>query len=164
MANLGTFIGGRFSGTYNSVDIGMTEQGFTLKQSLMEEVIQESDLYGGALLDFFYRGGNCQIQCDSKEYKAGSITPFWPWGALGVMATAAAPIGRRASDVASALVLTATAATPAATTPATLTATYAIPAPGFTGELLFNSKLRRVPILLQLLPYVSTNTIWFALT
>ncbi len=165
MANLGEFIGGRYSGTYNAVDIGPTENGFNLKQGLNEEVIQESDQYGGSLIDYFYRGGFVQLQCDCKEYKAGSRTPFWPWGALGAMANAGGPIGRRASDVASAMVLTSTTGTSAETKPATLTSTYSAPAPGFTGDLLFNSKLRRVPILLQLLPYTSGgNTVWFTTT
>jgi hypothetical protein len=165
MANLGEYIGGRYAGTFNAVDLGPTENGFTLKQSLKEEVIEESDQYGGSILDYFYRGGMCQLQCDCKEYKAGSRTPFWPWGALGVISNAAGPIGRRASDVASPIVLTSTAGTPAETKPATLTGSYAAPAPGFTGDLLFNSKLRRVPILLQLLPYVNgANTVWFTTT
>lgn len=127
-------------------------------------MIDESDAYGNATIDYIYRGGNCYCQFDSKAYKAGSTSPFWPWGAMGVMVTTAAPIGRLASAVASAFVLTAVANTPAAAAPATLTATKAILAPNFSGDLLFNSKLRRVPVRLQFLPYVSTDTIWFALT
>lgn len=165
MSNIGTLIDGRYAGTYNSVDIGFTEDGFTLFQSVSYELINESDLYGGALIDMIYRGGDCKVQCDSKEYKAGSTAPYWPYGALGVMATTAAPIGRRASDVAMALVLTAAANTPAAASPATLTGTYAALAPGFDGRLLFNSKLRRVPLMLQLLPSEASGTVkWFATT
>jgi hypothetical protein len=81
------------------------------------------------------------------------------------MVVATNPIGIRASDVASAVVLTSTPNTPAATAPATLTATYAILAPGQQSTLLFNSKLRRVPIFLQLLPYTSgSNVVWYSST
>lgn len=165
MANLGTLIDGRYAATYDAVDIGFTEQGFDLIQSLREEVIDESDQYGGSMIDYFYRGGNCQIRCDSKEYKPGSVAPYWPFGSMGQMVTTLNPIGIRASDVASALVLTSTPNTPAAAAPATLTATYAVLAPGQQSTLLFNSKLRRVPIFLQLLPYTaSSNIIWYSST
>ena len=123
MSALGTFIAGKYDGTYNAVAIGMTEQGFDLAMSLKQEAIDESDAYGNTLLDYIYRGGDCKIVCDSKEYKAGSVAPFWPWGALGVHSTAAAPLGRLASSVAAALVLTSAANTPAAAAPASLTAT-----------------------------------------
>jgi hypothetical protein len=165
MAALAEWIAGAYDGTYNAVAIGVTEQGFDLEQSVKQEVIDESDAYGNTILDYIYRGGDCKIVCDSKEYKAGSYAPYWPWGALGVHSTASAPIGRLASSVASALVLTSKANTPAASKPASLTATYSILSPGQAGRLTFNSKLRRVPISLQLLPYDVSGTLkWFALT
>lgn len=127
--------------------------------------IDSSDQYADSLIDLLYRGGDCSITFTSKAYKAGSIAPFWPWGALGVMATAAAPIGRLASDVAKAFVLTSTANTPAAAAPATLTASLAILAPNSPARLLFNSKLRQVPIKLQCLPSLSSGTVtWFTQT
>lgn len=162
---LGTFIDGAYAGTYNAVAIGMTEDGYDLIQALAEEVISESDVYGGALLDYIYRGGAVQVRADSKEYAAGSTNPFWPWGSLGQMRTPSTPIGRLASNVAVALVLTATASTPAATAPATLTGSKSILAPGQQGTLKFTSKLRRVPIFLQLLPTDSSGTTtWFTTT
>lgn len=182
MANLATLVGGSYAGTFNAVDIGITEDGFDLIQSLREEVVEESDFYGGSVIDYFYRGGNCQVRCDSKEFKPGSVTPYWPWGVsgtLGQMRSVAKPIARRASDVAAPLVLTGALNTPAvnasapltggtgvATMPiATLTGTFAIMAPGQQGTLKFTSKLRRVPIFLQLLPYdASSITVWFITT
>lgn len=162
---LDTFISGAYTSTYNAVSPGITEEGFKITQELKQEVIDQSDAHGDATLDYVYRGGNAFCMFDCKAYKAGSTTPFWPWAtALGLMSTAAAPIGRLASDVAVSFVLTSVANTPAAAAPATLTATKAILAPNFSGDLLFNSKLRRVPIRLQFLPYLSTNHLWFALT
>lgn len=162
---LDTFVAGRYSGTYNAVDVGITDDGYTLQQDLSVEAIDESDAYGGTLIDFIYRGGNAFLRFMSKAYKAGSISPLWPYGALGVGATAAAPIGRLASAIAAAMVLTSTANTPAAAAPASLTGPGSILAPNFSWELLYNSKLRRVPVRLQLLPYLDTGTLrWFALT
>ena len=116
---LDTFVSGAYTATYNAVAVGMTEDGFKLNQSISQENIDKSDLYGDTLLDFIYRGGQAFIQYTGKAYKAGAITPLWPWGSMGVVATSAAPIGRLASDVAKSLVLTAVSATPAATAPAT---------------------------------------------
>jgi hypothetical protein len=165
VANLGTYIDGAYAGTYNSVAIGPTENGWRLRKTMSGQAIDESDQYGNTLIDFFYRGGSCRLSCDAQEYKAGTIAPFWPWGSMGQVITTANPIGIRASDVAKAVVLTSTANTPAAAAPASLTATYAVMAPGQDVNLDFHSKLRTVPIILQLLPYASSsNTVWFILT
>ena len=162
---LDTFIAGRYTGTYNSVDVGITDDGYELQQNSYADTIDSSDAYGDSLLDWVYRGGDVSITFMSKAYKAGAITPFWPWGAMGVMLTAAAPLGRLASDVAKAFVLTSTAATPAVAAPATLTASLAILAPNSPAKLLYNSKLRQVPISLQLLPSLSAGTVtWFTQT
>ncbi len=160
-----TFIAGAYTSTYNSVGTGITADGYTLDQQSSAEMIDDTDVYGQSAIDAIYRGGNCFITFTSNAYKAGSITPFWPWGALGVMSTTSAPIGRLATDVASAHVLTSTANTPAAAAPASLTASEAILAPNNNASLVFSSKLRQVPVRLQYFPYVDSTTIrWFAIT
>src|SRR5438876_1049383 len=130
---LETIAAGRYAGTYNAVDVGITEQGYELQQQCKGEMIAETDAYGESAIDFVYRGGDVFMMWASKAYKAGSITPFWPWGtALGLMGI----IGRLASDVAAATVLTAASGTPAATTgPATLTGTKSILAPNNPASL-----------------------------
>lgn len=150
-----SFIAGAYTTSYNAVNVGMTSEGFTLTQDAKAELIQNSDQYGDSILDGIYRGGNCFIDFESKVYKAGSMTPWWPYGALGVMCTAAAPIGRQLSAIAAALVMTVVPATPAvSTTPQinTFTASKAILPPDSNLKLLFTSKLRTVPIRLLLLP------------
>ena len=160
-----TFIAGRYSGTYNSVDVGITEEGYTLSQDSAAHLINNTDAFGDSIIDWVYRGGNVSLQFEGKAYKAGAITPFWPYAALGKLSTTAAPIGRLASDIALAMVLTAVANTPAAATPATLTGSKSILAPNNPANLLFNSKVRNVPVRLQLLPYASsTDYIWFSTT
>ena len=155
---LDEFIAGRYSGSYDSVDVGITSQGYDLGIESRWESIDESDAYGLSLIDGVFRGGNVTLQFESKAFKAGSIAPFWPWGALGVLYTPTAPISRLASAVASAIVLSATADTPAASSPATLTGPASILAPNNPARLLYNSKLRHVPVRLALLPTDNTGT------
>lgn len=164
MPLIDTVAAGRYSATYNSVDVGITQTGYELSLESKWQEITPTDAFGDSIIDGVFRGGNCYCQFEGMAYKAGAITPFWPWGALGILATTAAPIGRLASDVASAFVLTATAATPAATIPATLTASKAILAPNNPAKLLFDSRLRTVPIRLQFLPYLSTDHKFFSTT
>jgi len=148
---LGTFIAGAYSATYNAVAIGITEQGIRLQFETKAEEIGESDAYGEMLIDFIFRGSRLSLVWEGLEYKAGSVLPFWPWGGLGTPGV----IGRLASNVAMALVMTSTTGTPAVATPATQTFSKAILSPNNNLELLYNSKLRKVPVKLTCLPYDS---------
>lgn len=160
--SLETLVAGRYGGTYNSVDVGITEDGYRIQQDSSAFPVNNTDAYGDSMIDFIYRGGNAFMIYNSIAYKAGAITPFWPWGTLGVMFTSAAPLGRLASAVAAAMVITAVANTPAAAAPASVTAPLAILAPNSNLELLYTSKLRTVPTRLQLLPSLNTGTAsWF---
>jgi hypothetical protein len=128
-------------------------------------MLDESDYLGGSVMDAIYRGGNAFLTFESLAYKAGSITPFWPWAGLGILSTLAGPIGRLASNVAGSMSLTSTPNTPAAASPATLTAPSAILAPNQSARLLYNSKLRKVPVRLQLLPFLNGNNVqWWLQT
>lgn len=164
------FIAGHYNGTYNAVAVGVTKEGFTLETNVKQEVVDETDAYGGSTLDFVHRGSDAFLEFVCRAFKAGAITPFYPWGSLGVVATAAAPIGRLASTVAQAMVITgatgtaAQDATDGGTVIASLTASKAILAPNFNGKLLFNSKLREVPIRLQLLPTITTGDLKYFVT
>lgn len=166
---LGTFIAGRYSGTYNAQDVGMSRQGYELEVQPKEEVINESDLYGLSTIDWIERGADWFLQFESKEYKAGSLAAFLQrWGGaanMGLLANATYPIARLASANAQPMILTSTTGTPAATSPATLTAASSLLAPGYNPRILFDSRLRHVPIRLALLPYTSSqNTICYSTT
>jgi hypothetical protein len=154
-------IAGHYNGSYSSVDLGITRNGFELQQESKGEAIEETDAFGQSIIDFIYRGGNVYIMFDCKIWKEGTLTPFWPWGGdlglagFGVMYNAGNPISRRAQDAASALLMTVTANTPAAggdATITTLTASKAILPPGSSMKLLFSSKTREVPQRLLCLP------------
>ncbi len=171
--NFGPIVAGAYSGTYNSVDVGFTLNGWRYGVEWLGEILNQSDIFGDTIFDIIYRGGNAQLSFVSKTFKAGSLTPFWPWsgGVSGVpfsqIYSDSLPIGRSARATAAAMVLTVVANTPAdlatALTPAsialdTLTAAKAILAPNFRGELLFDSRSRDVPCQLQLLPYEHSTT------
>lgn len=159
---LETLIAGPYSGTYNSVDVGVTENGYEIQQESSVQDITPTDLYGDTVIDSVYRGGNVFLQFESKAYKTGSITPFWPWAALGLHGTS----GRLGSNVASAMVLTAKAGTTASTTPATLTGSKSILAPNSPARLLYSSVLRTVPVRLRVYPVDTGGGVigWFTMT
>ena len=177
-----SFIAGRYSATYGlsgaGVDVGITNDGFRVRQEVHYEPINESDHYGQSTLDLIYRGGDVFLEFLAKVYgsviSTSAISAFWPWGAgLGILQTFGSgagplPIGRLAYDLNHQTVLTSTAGSPAVSTPASLTALRTALAPNFRGELLFNSRLRQVPIQLQMLPNETTasnitTTRWFTM-
>lgn len=148
-----TVVAGAYTGTWNSIAIGMTRNGFTLSAEGKQEVINQTDLYGDTIIDLVYRGRDTYLEWVAKVWRNASPTLWWPWGAtIGTIWTVAAPIARLGSAVAQSLVLTAVANTPAASKPATLTASKAILAPGFNASLLFDSRCRDVPLRMLALP------------
>ncbi len=162
---LATLIAGRMSATYNSVDVGITRQGHEIEIQLKAEMIDESDLYGLSTIDALLRGGDAFYSATFREYKAGSISvltrPFG--GTLGLLTNAANPMGVLASDKAQALVLTATANTPAASSPASLTASKALLAENYPVKIVHDSRLKELPVRMRLYPYASSSdTIFFS--
>lgn len=129
------------------------ENGYELQVDQRSRLINRSDQYADTLLDIIVAGCDWHLQADAMEYKTG------PTNALGQIATLGqlGVIGRLGSDIAQSLVLTATAGTPAAATPGTLTATKAVLAENFNSRLIFSSELRKVPLRWTLLPYDSSG-------
>mgnify|MGYP000988842600 CR=1 FL=1 len=162
---LAGFISGPYSSTYNSVATGPTKDGYRITHQMGNQAIDQSDTYGDSLLDFVTRGGSVRITYTCLAY-AGGISPIYPFASsLWTLSAAATPIGRLASDIAQSLVLTSTASTPAAATPASLTATKAIVPPNFSVDLLYDSRLREVPVQLVFLPVASGGTVtWVTAT
>lgn len=149
---LGTFIAGRYSSTLNSNSLGITQDGYEIQFEPREQVINRSDAFGDMMIDTVYRGGDWFCQWEAMEaFLTGTQAAMHPFGALGTVGL----IGRLGSDIATALVLTATAATPAAASPATLTATKSKLASNSQPRMPFNSMLRTIPIRHQWYPYDS---------
>ena len=166
---LGTFIAGRYTTTYNAVDVGMTKEGYEIEQEMELDDIGETDAWGATVIDAIWRGGQCHMQFTSEEYKAGALSAFWPLGTIGNLVTPTTqPIGILASSMTKATVLTSVAGTPAAGSTGlgvTFSASQSLLAKNFNGKLLMHSKLREVPVRLKLYPYLNvTPYIFYSVT
>ncbi len=128
----------------------------TLSHTNKAQPIDSTDAYGRATIDSIHLGIDWFIAFTAMEYsKAGVMAAWFPWHAtLGKMGV----IGRLYFSLAQALVMTAIAGTPAATSPATLTASKSIGAPNFNTQILFGPVLRTLPMRLQLFPYIVSSS------
>ncbi len=149
---LDSFIAGRCTLTYGGSDCGPSQQGWEIQQDSGIDPINETDAWGLSMVDWVYRGGNVFVMGLSKTYKTGTITSFWPYAVLGDGGV----IGRLASDIAQAAVLTGTPGTPASGT--SETATLSLLAPNSPASILYDSRVRNMPIRFQVL-YDGTS--WF---
>lgn len=157
---LGPVVSGPYTGDYNSVDLGVQVEGYRLALEYLGKPINQTDLYGETMIDFVKMGLNGRIQWRSWKYDPQAAGPLTPFGTVfGQVLAAANPMGASARNAAAALTLTAVANTPTATTPASLTASKAILAPGTTVERLFGTEPTQTPITMQLLPYESTSNV-----
>ncbi len=167
--SLGSFIAGRYSATFDSSSVGIASRGYDLDFMFKSEAVDETDLYGASTIDLVLRGADVHIATELIEWLSGSKAMLWSLGggALGKIYSAAVPAGMFAYDLAKALVLTATTNTTAAASggPATLTASKTWPAQSFNPRVLFDSRLRRLPIRLLCIPYASGgDTLAFSTT
>jgi hypothetical protein len=152
---LATLITGAYTMTYDAAATGITEDGYELSWEPKQELINRSDVYGDMTIDAIFRGTDAFIQTEFKEWKSATLAAAYPWATLGQIGV----IGRLASNVAKALVLTATAGTPAAAAPATLTATLALLAQNSNPRAMINSRLRTLPCRFMLLPADISGTL-----
>lgn len=168
-----TVIAGRYSGVYTpqgggGLSLGILEEdGFEVSVQPKGEEINQSDAYGLSLLDFIFRGADWRCRYRGKEYGTSILQVLWPWGkGAQQLSPLMGVIGRRASDVAGSLVLTATTGSPAANSPATLTAGLCITSPNTNLPMNLTSRARIVPIEQVWLPYVvaGSDVGWFTTT
>lgn len=155
---LGTWIAGRYTGVYDSSSLGIMQDGFEIVYDHKEQEINRSDAFGDSLIDTIARGGNWSIQYEAMEaWLTGVKRAVLPYASnLGELGT----IGTLGSAAAKALVLTATAGTPAAASPASLTATLCKLAPNSqTSVFRMNSVLRTMPVRMVFLPYDVSGTV-----
>lgn len=153
-------VAGRYAGTYGNSNIGvLNDDGYELSYSPKGQEVNDTDAYGMTLVEVIYRGGDWRIRWKTKEWTSGMLGAFQIFGQLSSFAPALGIIGRKFTDMASALVLTVTNGTPAVGNPNTLTASQAILSPNSNISTQFTSKVREVPIEQVLLPYVSTGAI-----
>ena len=171
---LGTFVAGAYVGTYTppagaAAALGITETGYRIGQQFRYQEINETDVWGETTIDVIFRGQRCEIGGIFDEVNAPLFRLMFPFTGTvtptGATNLQAGVVGGLGSDSAGAVVLTAVAGTPAASTPATQTFPLVIPAPGFDFERVFNSKLRQTPFRLLALPKnfgAGDNRFWSA--
>jgi len=179
------FVSGPYIGTYKAPGgaaqpIGLCDEGYELQFTPQGENIENSDVYGGALLDGITRGHNASLTFTMKSYQRALTNGLiWQFSAnpllmqLGAQAAAIAtgvPTGRLWSALAGEIVLTGQRNTPAYTVDATaatnnvfgatsiMTAPLAILAPGQSINFMMNSKLRQVTLAMVLLPYSNNGS------
>lgn len=172
---LGTFVAGRYSSTITppagmATDLGlMDEDGYALMFTPQYHLVQDTDAWGAQVLDGFWRGfSDVGIDFTCHEYKAGPlriVNPGDTFAPTGAETFKADTIGRSMLALAGILVLTATASTPAASSPATLTATYAAIREGFQVKWLMGPKQRKIPISMRFFGYdVASAPVYFTAT
>jgi hypothetical protein len=148
MAN---FIAGPYTATYRSLALGQAGDGFRLSHSFFKRLIT-GDSYAQAPQDEIYQGAEMFVSFRLIQYDAAGVgVAMWPYGNFLSMGS----VGRvsKQQQLVGPLVLTAVSGTPAATTPATMSLTYAILSDGFPIELLFAPELREVPIRMRVFPH-----------
>ncbi len=145
------FIAGPYTATWNALACGQLASGFTLSHKFFKRLIT-GDNFAEAPQDSVYRGAEMHVDFTCIAFDAAAIqTLMWP-----VSATRwdMGQVGRTdvGSAIAKSLILTAVAGTPAAATPATLTALLSILAENFPVNILLAPDLREVPLKLRIYP------------
>lgn len=149
--------------------------GWTLRWEVREHRVDDTISWGRALIETIFLGADWRLMAQSLEYSASGLTEMiWPWNDLTddvvpepvttLFTVNASGISERATNRASGnLMLSAVAGTPAALSPATLSAAQAVSGNGMFG---MDSRNRESPVEMRLLPYTfSSNssyiTRWF---
>ena len=164
---IGSFLAGPYTSTYNAQVVGLTKEGWRIRQNTHAQEINGSDVYGESLIELINRGLTAEGEAVGLEYgRPGGRAAFMPWGTFGQVFALATPVGMLGSDNAQALVLTAVANTTAnaAPGPVTFTASKSILKPGANLDLMFDSRLREMPISLVFLPTLVGGVPTFATT
>lgn len=166
---LGSFVAGAYTGTLNAASLGLTREGYRLRWAYAYDNIEQTDGYGAAnLIESFLEGVAVWIGGIFMEWRAGVLAAVNPWSGLAASGSSAFDlgiVGRAATNVGGALVLTATAGTPAANSPASLTAALAIVDNGFNMEPNFGPTHRETPFMFRIYPTsIGGNTRYFSVT
>ena len=171
-----TFVAGPQTVTYtpstlqgggSALSLGIVEDGYEIEHVSFADPIRGDNL-GESIQDGVYRGRDCFVNAVLEEFDLEGVRRaiLQPWvdadavtdiGEIG-------QVGRLLSNIAGILTITPVAGTTAATsaTPGVLTANKAILAPGFPVRFLLATRLRKIPIRFQLLPYTdSGDTVHF---
>lgn len=169
MAALVTIVAGRYSSTYNSVDLGVTnDPGYTLSFTPSWELVSRTDAFADNVIEGIWLGlTQVSVNFITKEIKAGpytAMTPFITFAPTGAQTFGSGLVGRRATDLALSLVMSATALTPAASTPASMTFLYAQIHEGVNVDMIFGPKHRTIPLKFRIVGNGTTACNYFTAT
>lgn len=164
MAVVISVIAGRYSAAYtpvggSSLDLGILDDpGWRLSFVPELEKVNNSDAYGAAVIEGIWLGFSfVGLDAMSKEWKTGPLrasNPGTAYAASGSTTFRPGVVGRRVSDaVGGSLIMTSTATTPAASSPATLTNTHCVARSGSTTEWIFGPRHRKAPLSFEFLAY-----------
>ena len=162
MAALVVCIAGRFSSTYGAADLGVTnDPGYKLSFTPSWELIQGTDAYADNVIEAIFLGLS-QVSLDfiTKEIKAGpaaAITPFTTFGFTGAQVFQSGLVGRRATDIVGQVIMSATAGTPAASTPASMTFPYSMLHENVPVDQIYGARHRTIPIRFRILAYANSG-------
>lgn len=151
-------VAGPYRSTLGAVDLGIMEKGYNMTLGLDMENVDDTDAYGSTVIEQVLRGSECGIDFICKEYKAAPLSLVTAnMGTTRMVATGTSSykpgqVGVLATTLAGILILTATTGTPAASSPATITATYAIMREGFKSKWLLGPNARKIPADLRIIP------------
>jgi hypothetical protein len=144
------FIAGQYTATYAGAAVGQILEGVTIEHTFFKQIIT-GDNMAETPQDAVFRGAAVFCQFTLMEYNAaGARAVFWPYGTTYLSITKV--IGTLDSVNSATLILTALPNSPAATAPATITATMAILAEGYPVGILMAPALRTVPIRMRFYP------------
>jgi len=158
------FQSGSYTGTWSGDSLGLITDAWRIRQTFESHAVR-ADYYGDSVIDLIKRGGNAfcifeGLQWSSVAVVLGGSTAIGTMGIanLGCLVTNTA--------FADALVLTARIASGScAPSPASVTASLATVAEGFDVEYALGNSLRSLPIMLRLLPYLSSSEVyWYQMT
>lgn len=157
-----TIISGRYSGTYtipagSPVDIGiMKSPGYKVGFTPAWRWIDSTDAYASQIVEGVWRGWqSVTLDCISEEWKTQPLrasNPAAAYAPSGATNFDAGVVGRLATALAGAIILTSTSGTPAAAAPTTTTFSLAVVRPGFSMEWIYDSDIRECPFSFQILP------------
>jgi hypothetical protein len=154
------FIAGSYTITFGGNSLGQLEDKTLSLEIVYQGEVIRGDFLSQSIQDWVYNGGDCfmQFTClEAEQTGVKLLTAPYTTGDQGAVGTP----GVFASDYSAALVLTKRTGPNAS--PLTITCNSAILAPGYPVNLLLGNTLKRVPIRLQLLPtlYSDSKYRWF---
>lgn len=150
-----SFLAGQYTATWNSLALGQTLAGHGLNHQRLVQQIR-GDTYAETVQDAINQGADVYFDMELIEANAACLpTILWPLsGTVGSQGL----VGLLDSGKWMSLILTAVAGTPAAATPASITAARTLIKENFNVRQMFAPKLRTVP--LQLRAYPNAGVFW----